>query len=184
MRADPDDGAQEQDDQGRDAPDQQLQASGEIPLRQVARLGVRGAEPPGEDHGGDHRRDDDGQHDGQGVQGDHGVGPAHRTVLVEHVVPAACQQRGETQRREAGQASTLQLSSVRLTPSRHPFPLPHRRPTNSSKAIMVGPEPRTVQCEQLGRRRPGLWEHCTCVGIGQRNRGASPCPPSTRPSPP
>jgi len=46
---DPGDAAEKSDRERRDRPDDDLDASGELPVRQMDRLLIAGAEPPGED---------------------------------------------------------------------------------------------------------------------------------------
>ena len=57
--------------------------AGELPVGQVARARVRGAEPPGEGEGRDDRRHDDRQHDGERVDQDGAVGVPDRPARIE-----------------------------------------------------------------------------------------------------
>ena len=84
MRADPGDAAEKGDDQGRDRPDDDLDASRELPIGPISRLRVARPEPPGEHERRHDDRDDDRQHDGGRIEQDHPFGGPDRSMGVEH----------------------------------------------------------------------------------------------------
>ena len=83
MGADPGHAAQQHDHEQRDAPDDELDAAGIGPIREIAGPGVGSAEPPGEGEGRDDRRDDDGEHDGEGIDQDRLLGDPDGALRVE-----------------------------------------------------------------------------------------------------
>ena len=117
VRADPGHAAQKNDRHGRNRPDDELDAAGERPVRQVAGPGVRGAEPPGEGDRGDDRRHDDGQHDGQRVDQQRAIGRTDGSLRIEHASLAGGQ--GERQRDAPSGRASRKAVSKRWVEARH-----------------------------------------------------------------
>src|SRR4030081_571662 len=67
MGSDPGHATQEDDREEGDGPDDELDAARILPIRQVDRFRVGGAEPPGKAKGCGDRRNHDGKHDGERV---------------------------------------------------------------------------------------------------------------------
>ncbi len=157
VRTDPDHPAQEHDHQDRDRPDQQLQPPRIAPFGQVACARVGGAEPPGEGEGGDHRRDHDGQHDHQGVQGDQGIGAADRPLGVEHVVAAARQHHCAGKQAAYAQGASDTRSdryASSIAPDGHRLP-PTLRLVARVTGRREGKFPPGAQCKLLFRQSTG-----------------------------
>ena len=93
VRPDPGDAAKKHNRQERDRPDDQLQPARIGPVGQMLRPGVGGAIPPRHPERRQDGRDDDRQHDGQGVEQDHPLGGADRPLCVQDAGTAAAERQ-------------------------------------------------------------------------------------------
>src|SRR5882724_599335 len=83
MGSDPRHATQEDDCEERDGPDDELDAARILPIRQVDRSRVGGAEPPDEAEGRGDRREHDGEHDSERVYQDRLLGNPDDPLRVE-----------------------------------------------------------------------------------------------------
>ncbi len=178
VRADPDDAAEEEDDEGRDRPDQDLDPAGIGEVRLVAGLGVGFAEMPGDPDAADEGRDDDGQHDAERVRTGWSArrrrtGPCGSSGPPEQ--PASARRRPREAQRRAG-----------LTPA-PPAPLLARKVTSTfCSSALPSPRrhcpacggPASMRFEATIRRQPLFPDHARSIGPG--GDGATSGPPAAR----
>jgi hypothetical protein len=91
MRADPDHAGEEEDDEERNSPDQELQTAGIDPVGQIGCARIAGAKPPGKCEGGANRRHHDGKHDTQRIEHDLRIARADRSARLEHAAGASAE---------------------------------------------------------------------------------------------
>ena len=93
MRADPGDAAQEQDDERRNGPDDELDRARILPVRTIGGPPVARPEPPCKHQRQDDDRNDDGEHDRGRVVENDALRLADRAARIEHSFTARGQQR-------------------------------------------------------------------------------------------